>query len=70
MTSRKKKFASITEEFLKNNHIRYDMIIYDAPYGERIIVNDEKPSGLKMAYALNTKRNIVTKSIVKRNPDL
>lgn len=70
ITSRKKQFASITEEFLKNNHIRYDMIIYDAPYGERIIVNDEKPSGLKMAYALNTKRNIVTKSIVKRNPDL
>lgn len=47
----------LTEEFLKENHIRYDHIIWNAPYGERILVNDSKPSGLPMAYAIRPKRD-------------
>lgn len=46
-----------TEEFLKENGIRYDHIIYHAPYGERILINDSKPSGLPMAYAFRPKRD-------------
>ena len=46
-----------TEEFLKENGIRYDHIIYNAPYGERILINDSKPSGLPMAYAFRPKRD-------------
>lgn len=46
-----------TEEFLKANHVRYDQIIWNAPYGERILINDCKPSGLPMAYALCPKRD-------------
>ena len=57
VTSRKPEYKELTEDFLKKNHIRYDHIIYDAPYGERVLVNDNKPSGLKMAYAINGNRD-------------
>lgn len=39
------------------NRIRYDHIIFDAPYGERIVVNDRKPSGLGMSVAVNIERD-------------
>lgn len=58
VTSRKEEYRNITEEFLNNNNIRYDHIIFEAPYGERILINDDKPSGLKMAYAFGQRRNI------------
>lgn len=37
--------------------MRYDHIIFEAPYGERILINDDKPSGLKMSIALGGTRN-------------
>lgn len=57
LTSRKEEYRSTTEKFLKENSIRYDHIIFEAPYGERILVNDDKPSGLKMCVAINSKRD-------------
>lgn len=57
VTSRKEDVMEQTEEFLREAGIRYDHIIYNAPYGERILVNDAKPSGLKTAIAINTSRN-------------
>ena len=57
VTSRKEDVMEQTEEFLREADIRYDHIIYNAPYGERILVNDAKPSGLKTAIAINTSRN-------------
>ncbi len=57
LTSREEQYKEITENFLKENHIRYDHIIYGAPYGERLLVNDNKPSGLKMAKCLCLKRD-------------
>lgn len=57
VTSRKQKYRAATEEFLSRCGIRYDHIIYDAPYGERILINDRKPSGLAMAFAVNTERD-------------
>ena len=57
ITSRNEKFRSITLEFLNENGIRYDHIIFDAPYGERILVNDNKPSGLQMAYQISCERD-------------
>ncbi|MBQ4068839.1 MAG: hypothetical protein IJC76_06270 [Lachnospiraceae bacterium] len=57
LTSRTDEYSEMTEEFLKNAGIRYDSIIYNAPYGERIIVNDRKPSGLKTSIAINTNRD-------------
>lgn len=57
ITSRTQDVAAQTEKFLKENGIRYDAIFYGAPYGERILVNDKKPSGLATALAINTKRD-------------
>lgn len=58
VTSRKENIKEKTIAFLRDNHIRYDHIIWEAPYGERIVVNDKKPSDLKMAFSVNTERNI------------
>ena len=57
ITSRANAYKVITEGFLAEHGIRYNHIIYDAPYGERILVNDRKPSGLETAVAVNVERN-------------
>ena len=59
ITSRTEEYRYITEEFLQANSIRYDHIIFVAPYGERILINDDKPSGLKMGIAVNKTRDEV-----------
>jgi ribonucleotide monophosphatase NagD (HAD superfamily) len=58
LTSRKEESAEATENFLKENNIRFHHIIYNLPYGERILVNDKKPSGLNTAVAVNTERDV------------
>lgn len=67
ITSRKVEEKNNTEEFLKRNNIRFDYIIYNAPYGERILINDKKKSGLITAIAVNTQRDQFMK--VKFNKD-
>ena len=57
VTSRTEEYREETLRFLKENHIRYDEILFNLPMGERIIVNDRKPSGLDMAVALNMERD-------------
>lgn len=57
VTSRPKDVAEMTENFLAENKIRYNGIIYGTPYGERILVNDKKPSGLMTAVAVNLERD-------------
>lgn len=57
LTARSSEFRNKTEEFLSKNNIRYDHIIFDAPVGERIIINDNKPSGLVTAYAIERTRD-------------
>lgn len=57
ITSRTESERELTERFLHDNNIRYDHIIYNAPYGERILINDKKPSGLITAYALSPDRD-------------
>jgi hypothetical protein len=57
LTARSSESKQETEEFLIKNKIRFDYIIYDLPIGERILFNDEKPSGLKTAYAYNLIRD-------------
>jgi len=56
-TSRSQKHKKKTESFLRLNNIKFDFIIYDLPYGERILVNDNKSSGLTTAYAIALERN-------------
>lgn len=57
LTSRGEDMRERTEAFLRENGVRYDAIIYNVPYGERILVNDDKPSGLKMAIAVEKERD-------------
>ena len=47
------------QHILKNSGIRYDEIIYGLPCGERILVNDCKPSGVVTAIAINKKRDSI-----------
>ena len=57
LTARPSEYREITEKFLIEKNIRYDHIIFDVPVGERILVNDTKPSGLKTAYAIERTRD-------------
>lgn len=56
-TSRTAEYKEETLQFLKKNHMRYDNILFDIPLGERIVVNDRKPSGIDMAVAMNVDRD-------------
>lgn len=56
-TSRTVEYKAQTVYFLETNHIRYDEILFQMPVGERIVVNDRKPSGIEMAVALNIERD-------------
>lgn len=58
LTSRKVEYKEQTEEFLKENSIHYDEILFDLPYGERILLNDKKESGLITGIAVNKERNL------------
>ena len=56
-TSRTEEYREMTLRFLAENNIRYDEILFNIPFGERIVVNDRKPSGLDMAFAFNLNRD-------------
>lgn len=58
LTSRTKEYREETLCFLRENGIRYDEILFGMPMGERILVNDRKPSGLDMAVAVNLDRDV------------
>lgn len=57
LTARELEAKERTENFLKDNGIRYNQILFEMPMGERILINDNKPSGLKCAYAITPERN-------------
>lgn len=57
LTSRKEEYKEQTLSFLSEGNIRFDDIIFGLPYGERIIVNDKKPSGLKVSLAVDLERD-------------
>ena len=58
LTSRTDEYKDITLKFLSDNQVKYHHIIFNAPYGERILVNDDKPSGLHCSVAVNLTRDI------------
>ena len=70
VTARKTEYKDITEKFLLDNHIRFDKILYDLPTGERVLINDRKPSGLNMSIAINTNRDEFIKDKIIINNDL
>ena len=70
VTSRTDEFREMTEKFLAENNIRYDAIIFNAPPGERIILNDNKPQGLVTALALQRQRDNWENIIVTEDENL
>ena len=57
LTSRTNEYREMTISFLTENNIRYNEIIFNMPMGERIVVNDRKPSGIDMAVSINVNRD-------------
>jgi hypothetical protein len=57
VTSRLPAAKELTERFLSERGIRFDLVVYGAPHGERILVNDRKPSGLQTAFAISPERD-------------
>ena len=70
LTARNELFRQETEDFFKAHNIRYDKIIFGLPTGERILINDDKPSGLKMGHAINKTRDGNISLFIKINKDL
>lgn len=57
MTARDESVRDDTLAFLRKHGLRVDHAIFGLPHGERIVINDRKPSGLDTAYAVNLNRN-------------
>ena len=70
LTSRTEGYKEQTIRFLELHHIRFDHIIFNVPYGERVLINDRKPSGLSMAVAVNCERDDSCKISFIENRDL
>ena len=70
VSARKNEYKESTINFLKEHGIRYDYIIFEAPVGERILINDKKPSGLNMSVAINTDRDEFMKDTIVVNDNL
>lgn len=70
LTARKAFQIPTITKFLKENNIRFNHIIADLPVGERILINDCKPSGLKTAYAINAKRDEGIRFTLKIDEDM
>ena len=66
MTSRTDEYRDMTISFLQDNNIRYNQILFNIPMGERIVVNDRKPSGIDMAFAVNSDRDKPVFPAIKR----
>ena len=70
LTARKEEYIDDLRKFLKDNNIRYDYLLVDMPMGERILVNDRKPSGLSTAFAINKDRDSRLDIVYKINEEL
>ena len=70
VTARTPEYREATEAFLRDSGIRYDHLIDSAPYGERILVNDAKPSGLQTAIAVSSARDTALKVAVRIDSSL
>jgi len=57
MSAREEFYAKGTLDFLRNNGLRYDQVIFGLPKGERILINDIKLSGLDTAFSINVMRD-------------
>ncbi len=66
MTARSAEEVEEFVDFLRAAGLRYDRILCDLPVGERILINDQKPSGLQTSIALNLPRDAGLEDITVR----
>ncbi len=57
LTARSQEHWQSTLEFIREQGLRFDHAIFNLPTGERILINDIKPSGLDTAIGINIERN-------------
>jgi hypothetical protein len=57
LTARSSAHEAATRQALLAAGIRFDHILFDLPSGERVLINDAKPSGLQTAHAVNLVRD-------------
>ena len=70
-TSRKPEDVNFLIEELKSKGVQIYSVITELPHGERIVVNDSKPSGLRTAFSIPLERDAgMTDVVVSNNPVL
>lgn len=57
LSARSNEHRESTLAFLISCGIRFDLAVFDLPHGERILINDCKPSGMNTALAVNIARD-------------
>ncbi|OIQ90885.1 hypothetical protein GALL_272220 [mine drainage metagenome] len=57
LTARSEAHRAATLAALARHDLRYDDILFGLPVGERLLINDRKPSGLATAHAINLDRD-------------
>lgn len=57
LTAREEAAREQTLAFLEEFGVRFNSILFEIPMGERILVNDTKPSGLPCAHCIKPQRN-------------
>lgn len=58
LSARDETYREQTLSFLRAANVKVDMAIFGLPTGERILLNDRKPLGLKTAIAINLQRDV------------
>lgn len=70
-SARNESLRESTLKFLMGNGLRIDYAFFGLPVGERILINDSKPSGLPMGHVVNLVRDKGLAGImVKQDPGL
>lgn len=57
LSAREEIYREATLTFICSAGLRFDFAHFGLPTGERVLVNDAKPSGLSTAYACNVQRD-------------
>jgi len=57
LTARTEAERASTLAVFDQNGLRFDCAIFGLPTGERVLINDSKPSGVQTALAVNVKRD-------------
>ncbi|MGB7274769.1 MAG: hypothetical protein WBC69_15840 [Geitlerinemataceae cyanobacterium] len=57
LTARTEEIRESTLAMFTNSGLRYNAAIFGVPTGERICINDKKPSGLLTSHAVNLLRD-------------